>query len=185
MTSMKEQRDARVSYWIALGLALLMAVDLLYDLVMMVVNHGIKHPVAVFLGEHADQGRVPFAGLESGAFWLLISGQLLIVVGLILMAFMVAGMGRQIVKGAIFSDSSLRIFRLILVGLCGYFLGLYIQRMGANWVAAQFDALQWFDLNLSGVYSEYLTCLFLLCMVFLSVGVSRGIKLQADQEGLI
>ena len=182
---MRNQKEARNIHWIMFAAAVFIIGKLVYGVVMVAVKRGIEHPVAFQIEKYSELGRIPFADMPPGAKWLLLVGYAIVVVSLIVVTVGVAGMGRQIGRAAIFSKGSMRMFQLIMSGILGYFLGEFIANMGANYLAAKFDAQGWFQFNSSASFQLLLIALFLLCMSFLSFGVRQGIRLQEDQAGLV
>lgn len=182
---MREQKEARNFYWVMLGFALAITLKMVYEAFMTAYKGGVEHPVAYFIGEYANEGRVLFDGLEPGAMWLFVIGYACIFVGIIVGVFAITSMARKLYVGEFFTPGNLRAFKFLLGGLLGYFLGEFIQNMGANFAASQYGADLWFDVWRGNSSNTMVLCLFLLCITFQSFGIRRGIKMQEEQEGLV
>lgn len=153
---------------------------------LIAVQGSIDHPVAFFIAAYAESGRIPLADLDPVGKWLLLCGYILNTLSEVALIALVVLVSKQIVGGEIFANRTFRLFRLFTIALASCFVAQYIELMGANAAAHQFDAKVWYNAN--GVtWSELLvlSAVFILCSNFVTASVRRGIRLQEEQEGLV
>jgi hypothetical protein len=183
---MEEQKELRLSYWTVVTVAIAVGCWLFYWLGLIAVQGSIDHPVAFFINAYAESGRIPLADLNPVGKWLLLTGYVFNTLSEVALIALVVLVSKQIVAGEIFSNRTFRLFRLFTIALVGCFLARYIELMGANAVANQFDAKVWYNAN--GVTCSellVLSAVFILCSNFVTASVRRGIRLQEEQEGLV
>ena len=116
---------------------------------------------------------------------MLISGFLLSILGIIAVATTLILLARQLLKGQFFTAYNVKCFTIGSLSLGVYFLGVFVQNMGANEMAAKLNLRSWFDYSEAQSLDYIAMFLFIETLVLLAVVIRRGISMQEDQEGLI
>ena len=149
------------------------------------LDHRIPHSFGVLLAERADEGMIPLSLADSVAKSLLISGFLLSLLGIVVVATTLILLARQLLKGQFFTAYNVKCFTIGSLSLGVYFLGVFVQNMGANEMAAKLNLRSWFDYSEAQSLDYIAMFLFVETLVLLAVVIRRGISMQEDQEGLI
>ena len=170
---------------VAMIIYTLMLVLLGRRLLDLVIWHRIPHSFGVLLAERADEGMIPLSLADSVAKSLLISGFLLSLLGIVVVATTLILLARQLLKGQFFTAYNVKCFTIGSLSLGVYFLGVFVQNMGANEMAAKLNLRSWFDYSEAQSLDYIAMFLFVETLVLLAVVIRRGISMQEDQEGLI
>ena len=170
---------------VAMIIYTLMLVLLGRRLLDLVIWHRIPHSFGVLLAERADEGMIPLSLADSVAKSLLISGFLLSILGIVVVATTLILLARQLLKGQFFTAYNVKCFTIGSLSLGVYFLGVFVQNMGANEMAAKLNLRSWFDYSEAQSLDYIAMFLFVETLVLLAVVIRRGISMQEDQEGLI
>ena len=157
---------------VAMIIYTLMLVLLGRRLLDLVIWHRIPHSFGVLLA-------------DSVAKSLLISGFLLSLLGIVAVATTLILLARQLLKGQFFTAYNVKCFTIGSLSLGVYFLGVFVQNMGANEMAAKLNLRSWFDYSEAQSLDYIAMFLFVETLVLLAVVIRRGISMQEDQEGLI
>ena len=166
---------------VAMIIYTLMLVLLGRRLLDLVIWHRIPHSFGVLLAERADEGMIPLSLAKS----LLISGFLLSLLGIVVVATTLILLARQLLKGQFFTAYNVKCFTIGSLSRGVYFLGVFVQNMGANEMAAKLNLRSWFDYSEAQSLDYIAMFLFVETLVLLAVVIRRGISMQEDQEGLI
>ena len=94
-------------------------------------------------------------------------------------------LARQLLKGQFFTAYNVKCFTIGSLSCGVYFLGIFIQNMGTNKMAAKLNLRSWFDYSEAQSLDYIAMFLFIETLVLLAVVIRRGISMQEDQEGLI
>jgi len=170
---------------VAMIIYTLMLVLLGRRLLDLVIWHRIPHSFGVLLAERADEGMIPLSLADSVAKSMLISGFLLSILGIVAVATTLILLARQLLKGQFFTAYNVKCFTIGSLSLGVYFLGVFVQNMGANEMAAKLNLRSWFDYSEAQSLDYIAMFLFVETLVLLAVVIRRGISMQEDQEGLI
>lgn len=145
---------------------------------------GIQHPVVDFIPPYSATGRIPFSVVEHSARGWLLTGFILSTIALAVIVLILARLALVANRAGLFSGETGRDLIIAGMGSCLYTASVWITNHGAAELAQQFNLTNWSDH--SDAHSA-LTLNFLLSATLFILGtiVSRGEKLQQDQEGLI
>ncbi|MDO5097479.1 MAG: hypothetical protein Q4D85_01880 [Corynebacterium sp.] len=176
----EEQRDLK-SLLVAYGLAVLFVIG---DFIDLAWRGRVEHELAYAIGDAGDSGMILLGRVEQAAAVLLVVGVVikwLAIIGSFTALALVIG---QALRGQFFTEKNGKCFTFAIVAVVVYLLGFFVQNMGANYVAAQFDIADWWDFRLLGqkvaiVYGVFVT------LYFFRLVTRRGIQMQEDQEGLV
>ena len=177
---MDVNKKERNEILVAMIIYTLMLVLLGRRLLDLVIWHRIPHSFGVLLAERADEGMIPLSLADSVAKPLLISGFLLSLLGIVAVATTLI-----LLKGQFFTAYNVKCFTIGSLSCGVYFLGVFVQNMGANEMAAKLNLRSWFDYSEAQSLDYIAMFLFIETLVLLAVVIRRGISMQEDQEGLI
>ncbi|AKK07051.1 hypothetical protein CMUST_13785 [Corynebacterium mustelae] len=176
----KEQRDLKFLL-VAYGLAVVFTIG---DFVDLLWRGQVAHKLAYAIGDAGNAGMILLSRVEPAAAGFLVAGVVIkwlaIIGGFTALALVIG----QALRGQFFTAKNSTYFTVTISAFVMYLCGIFVQNMGANYVAAQFEIADWWEFRLGGqevaiVYGVFVT------LFFFRLVTRKGIQMQEDQEGLV
>ncbi|AKK04179.1 DUF2975 domain-containing protein [Corynebacterium epidermidicanis] len=174
------RRDIYSGYF-GFGFILLM---LAISVFRLIAKHTFTSPIGLLMHE-VNSMHIPISALNTGQTNIVLTAFIIKTIATVFICISLLLACRYFLRGDFFIPANVRYFKIASWSAFAYICGQFIEGMANNWVSAtegiEHNALP------NGVDDPTFIPLYILFMVLsmTSIAITRAVKLQEDQEGLI